>query len=243
VSTGTRAGGREADTLGLLLPEDWWVVDLTDERSRRRSVRALVARQFGRADKPSPLQLDVLRELDASTRAAAAARGRLMAFSLMQAGDKPLSASLTTFRVAAPAPSRIPRKREGLVRLAADLTAAAAPDTEVVVAEGQLGTVVRQVAVERGPAELDAERMPQLVARYWLDPQDGSGWYQLVFATHLVPLREGMLALFDAIVASVGHDDDPGTPDDDGEPGAGADGAAQSVRLGAGATPAAAGVA
>jgi hypothetical protein len=224
---------RQADGLGLLLPPDWWVVDLTDERTRRRSVRALVARQFGRTDKPSPLQLDVLRELDASTRAAAAARGQLMAVSLMQADDRPLSASLTTFRVPAPAPSRIPRKREGLARLAADLTAAAAPGVEVLVAEGPLGAVVRQVAVERGAAELDPERLPQLVARYWLDPRDGEGWYQLVFSTHLIPLREGMLGLFDAIVASVGHDDDPDTPDDDSEPGAGADDTA----------PAAAGVA
>ncbi|MGC5168915.1 hypothetical protein [Luteimicrobium sp. DT211] len=209
------APGAVVDRLGLLLPDDWWAVDLTDERARRRSVRGLVARQFGRSDKPSALQLDVLRELDATTRAAAAARGGIMAFSLMQAGDKPLSASLTTFRVPAPAPSRIPRKREGLARLAADLTAAAAPGVEVVVADGPLGSVVRQVAVERGPAELDADRTPQLVARYWLDPRDGEGWYQLVFSTHLVALRDGMLGLFDAIVASVGHDDDPDTHDDD----------------------------
>lgn len=139
-----------------------------------------------------------------------------MAFSLLRVADVPLPASVTTFRL--PAPTG-PAAGSGDTLIAlAELIRSEDVSTEVELAEGPLGQVVRAVSVGRGPEALGAETIDQLSVRYWLDPDDGLGRYHLAFSTPLVRFRDAMLDLFDVLVASVGYSE-PGAEDGDSAPG------------------------
>lgn len=64
------------------------------------------------------------------------------------------------------------------------------------------GTVLRRV--HELPAELEGtEPTPSLGADYWLERPDGAGLVQLAFATPMLPLRQPLLELFDAIAGAL----------------------------------------
>ncbi|WP_159791770.1 hypothetical protein [Puerhibacterium puerhi] len=210
---------RPTGDLGLLLPADWWVVPLTDRRAMRRSLAALADRQFGRPDRPVPLKHQTRQALERTAETAAAAGGRILAISLMTVRERPLTITLTTFRQ--PPPSRVAGPSR-LERVAERLRAGAAEGTEVLLGEGPAGPVLRTVTVERGPAELGAQDIDQLVVRYLVDVGDRQGHFEAVFASPHVELREGLLDLYDTLVASVGHVPSPDDPHEGPQaPGAG----------------------
>lgn len=86
-------------SVGFLLPASWWTIDLATEESRRRSVSRLVDQQVGRADDRAGLRADARKQLGDAADQAAAAGGRVMAVSLMQAQGVPITATLTVYRV------------------------------------------------------------------------------------------------------------------------------------------------
>lgn len=186
------------DSLGFLLPESWWTVDLRDEAARRRSVSALVERQVGRDDSRAPLRGDLRAQLGRAADDAARAGGRIMAVSLMRAGGIPVPATLTMYRV--PGAALADRGAEELARL---LRASQQQDDEIEIAHGQLGPVLRRVSRGQGDASIGGSDVTLLLVDYWLDPTDAHGLMQLSFSSPLLELREGLLELFDAIVASV----------------------------------------
>lgn len=191
------------DSVGILLPASWWTIDLTDEDSRRRSVAQLVDRQIGHADDRAALRVDARRRLGVVADQAAAAGGRMLAVSLMQAQGIPVTATLTTYRVAGGDVIGA-----GIVELESIMRKEAAnDDARLDLAEGPQGPVLRRVARRAGSAELHAEQVAMLVVDYWLDPDDGHGLMLLTFSTPLVGLHEAFLELFDTIVASVGPAD------------------------------------
>lgn len=189
------------DSVGILLPASWWTIDLTDEGSRHRSVGRLVDRQVGRADDRAALRADARKQLGEAADQAAAAGGRMMAVSLMQAQGIPVTATLTAYRI----PGR-DVTGAGVVELESIMRkdTASSEGSSLELAEGPQGPVLRRVSQRTGPVELGAERIPMLIVDYWLDPDDGHGLMLLTFSTPLVGLREAFLDLFDTIVASVG---------------------------------------
>ncbi|CAN5304254.1 hypothetical protein BH11ACT1_BH11ACT1_22260 [soil metagenome] len=187
--------------MGILLPASWWTIDLRDEQSRRRSVARLVDQQIGRVDDRAALRADARRQLGAAADQAAAAGGRMMAVSLMEAQGIPVTATLTTYRIPGGDVTGA-----GVIELESIMRKDAVTDdgSSLDLAEGHQGPVLRRVSRGAGPVELGAERIPMLRVDYWLDPDDGHGLMLLTFSTPLIGLREAFLDLFDTIVASVG---------------------------------------
>ena len=173
-------------------------VDLRDEAARRRSVSALVERQVGRDDSRASLRGDLRSQLGRAADDAARAGGRIMAVSLMRADGIPVPATLTMYRV--PGAALDDRGAEELARL---LRASQQQHDEIEIAHGLLGPVLRRVSRRQGDASIGGSDVTLLLVDYWLDPTDAHGLMQLSFSSPLLELREGLLELFDAIVASV----------------------------------------
>jgi len=193
----------QVDGVGVLLPESWWVIDLRDEKTRRRSVRGLVERQMGHDDGRAALRADVRTTMGRAADDAARASGRMMAISLMQAGGIPVPATLAIYRV--PGAALGGEEAEELAQL---LRASEQPGDRIVIAHGPLGPVLRRSSQRQGDASVGGADVTLVTVDYWLDPDDGNGLMQLNFTSPLVQLREGLIDLFDAIVASVGPGQD-----------------------------------
>ncbi|MGY4644812.1 hypothetical protein [Cellulomonas sp. URHB0016] len=155
------------DGLGLLLPESWWTVDLTSEASRRRSVAKLVEHQVGRDDQRANLRADLRKELGRAVDESADRGGLMMAISLMRAGDVPVPATLTVYRVPGAGLLGV-----GLDELELILRAGSGTFDSLDLAEGPRGPVLRRVGRRDGPEDLGAEKVEMLVAEYWLSAGD-----------------------------------------------------------------------
>jgi hypothetical protein len=195
----TRAGRQQRpQDVAIVLPDDWWVVPLWPEETRRRSVRRLVDRQFQGVDDQPVLRRDVARKLQSAADEAAAHAGRWMAVSLQRAGGVPVPASLVVSWL-----DLGPGHGDGhLADLTAELTG---QDNRVDVSSATLscGRVVRRVR-SGNPADPDltAEEVEPVLADYWLEFPSGDGIAQLTFSTPLAVLREPLIELFDAVVAT-----------------------------------------
>ncbi|MPZ66617.1 MAG: hypothetical protein GEU83_14270 [Pseudonocardiaceae bacterium] len=191
----------------VVLPDHWWVVPLQPQRARERSVDRLVERQFAGVDDQPLLRADTRRQLLSQADKAADSEARLMALSLLQIADIPVPASLVVHWIDVP-PDPQSTLGDGALLLALRAELEPTPDATrepafaLDLAQLSAGKVLRRV-YERD-AELEgAEPTPSLVADYWLERPDGAGLVQLAFATPMVPLREPMLQLFDAIASAL----------------------------------------
>lgn len=191
----------------IVLPEHWWVIPLQPREARERSVERLVERQFAGIDNQPQLRRDAHKQLSTYAETAADAGGRLLALSLLEVAEVPVPASLVLHWIDLPSdPDRIAGDGGMLLDLQAQIQPRPADDFEpgftLDLARIPAGNVLRRVY--EGAAELEgAEPVPSLVADYWLERPDGTGLVQLAFATPLVPMREAMLELFDAIASAL----------------------------------------
>lgn len=179
--------------VALLLPDTWWSVDLADPAHVRRSVDALVRRQVGRGDRRARLRAELRSRLHRTAGDARRAGGFLLAVSLMRASEHPIPASLTAYRA--------PRG-DGLESLEAELAGLDSDALDLAVADR--GDLLRRVWRRAGPTDLDAEDVEMLRADYWLALPDAPDLVLLSFSSPLVAAAEGLLELFDVIVATVG---------------------------------------
>lgn len=187
--------------LTLTLPEGWWLIGLEDDEERIGAVEAVVADTFPREGPGARFRTTFVRDLLDMTAKAAHGGALALAMSVAGPGSGTVPASLTIVRI----PGASVRK-DGGVRLAARLLAGNPPGVSVDRAECRFGPVVRRVrtsAETMSPAP-DGPTPESLVVDYWLEPEPGKGLLSLVFASPLPDMRESLLDLFDAIVASVG---------------------------------------
>jgi hypothetical protein len=191
----------------LVLPDHWWAIPLQPPQARARSVERLVERQFAGVDDQPLLRADARRQLLAQAETAADSEGRLMALSLQRVGDVPVPASLVVHWIDLPAgPDSTPGDGAllaGLQEAFEPLAGASRkPGFALDLGKVAAGRVLRRV--HELPAELTgAEPTPSLVADYWLERPDGAGLVQLAFATPMLPLRQPLLELFDAIAGAL----------------------------------------
>jgi hypothetical protein len=185
-----------------MLPASWWIIDLRDGDVRRRLIACLVAQEVGPQDELATVRAQLRSRLDGASHDAAAAGGRLVAVSLMRAAGIPLTATVTVYRVPG---AGVPG--DELEHLHGALEEAPVPGQELELAMGIEGPVLRRVYVRTATDDVDAPAIPMLLVDYWLDPQDGHGLVLMSFSSPLVTAREGLLDLFDLIVASVGPDE------------------------------------
>lgn len=208
--------------VGVVLPADWHVVDLSTDATRHADVVALVDRQLPRRDDLATVRRRLRREIEDSSRRAAQAGGRFSAYMLTAVGPVPLPAVLTASRTPGSLDSA-----DALAALAATLTERLGTRAGGVdIGEGPLGPVVRAVTLRTtttdgtgpragapGVAAIIEPRTDLLVCDYWSDPDDGGGLLLLSFSTPLVPLRDALLDLFDTIAGSTHR-----SPTDLGDP-------------------------
>jgi hypothetical protein len=207
----------------VVLPDHWWVIPLQPPEVRTRSVERMVERQFAGVDDQPLLRVDTRRQLLAQAEMAAHSEGRLMALSLQRVGDVPVPASLVVHWIDVPAgPDNTPGDGALLLGLreAFEPTAEAPREPGFALDLGKMaaGTVLRRV--HELPAELmGAEPVSSLVADYWLERPDGAGLVQLAFATPMLPLRQPLLELFDAVASALRWvtTDEPQAPIRDGQ--------------------------
>jgi len=182
-------------TVGVVLPADWHVVDLSTDAGRHADVAALVDRQVPRRDDLATVRRRLRREVEDSSRRAAQSGGRFCAYMLTTVGPVRLPAVLTAYRT----PGSLAAD-EDLDALATTLAQRLGPHGTVDAGDGPFGAVLRTVTVRSAPA--DGTGADLLVCDYWSDPADGDGLLLLSFSTPLGALRDAMLDLFDAIAGS-----------------------------------------
>lgn len=189
--------GRVVD-VRVALPADWWVIPLLDTAERQRAEQTLVARQLAGRGVDDPLRPALSEALTAQTGAAAAAGARLLALSLQYAEGVPIPASLV-LHWGEDLPSA-----EG--NLLADLEDGLRPHPgsepsgfSLDLAKLPSGRTLRRVQVEAAMAEGNPE---SLLVDYWVERPDG-GLVHLAFASPILPLRDPLLSLFDAVTGAL----------------------------------------
>lgn len=176
---------------GIYMPEGWAAIPLRDPQSRARAISALIDTQFASAPQATALRREMHKALTSAAADAARADGELMAMSMITTDGVPVPMSLTVFR---------PQTPGTLERVKGSLM----DQPDVHSAEGPQGTVVRQVRIDEGVTTSTVPGMRQVIAEYWLDPEDGHGLYRAVFTSPLTETVPALLELFDTIVSSVG---------------------------------------
>jgi hypothetical protein len=185
-------GNETAASYRLVVPDEWFVIDLGPGR-RERSVAALVERQFAGIDNAPHLKAQARQETLAKAEAAYAAGGLEMFMSLQQIAGIPIAASLVTFMVPPPATGAVTAEE-----LAATL---AGEDRKVTVGDLPAGRSVRML---RRSESDDAEGSATLEV---FAPVPGShSWLLLSFAAPLGPLAPALTKLFDAICMTLRWD-------------------------------------
>lgn len=185
-------GNESAASYRLVVPDEWFVIDLGPDR-RERSVTALVERQFAGIDNAPHLKAQARQETLAKAEAAYAAGGLEMFMSLQQIAGIPIAASLVTFAVPPPATGAVTAEE-----LAATLTG---EDRKVTVGDLPAGRSVRML---RRSESDDAEASATLEV---FAPVPGSdSWLLLSFAAPIGPLAPALTKLFDAICMTLRWD-------------------------------------
>ncbi|HUR07710.1 MAG TPA: hypothetical protein VM347_34565 [Nonomuraea sp.] len=193
----------------VTLPEHWWPISLADEHVMRAGVRDLVQHEFdGVADNPL-VQSDLRRALLEQAEAGRSVGARLLALCRQWHNGTPIPASLVLTWIDLPA-GRGSSPGEQLLELQGRLH----PDPDAPMPAGQTldlaalppGTVLRHVRLDETPippSDGREQRIPALVADYWLERPDQAGLIQLAFSSPIVPIRDAWLELWDAIVGTL----------------------------------------
>jgi hypothetical protein len=186
----------------LVVPEEWFVIDLEPGR-RERSVAALVARQFAGIDNAPHLKAQAREETLAKAEAAYSAGGLEMFLSLQQIAGIPVAASLVTFLVPPPATGAVTAEE-----LAATL---AGDEGRVTVVDLPAGTSVRML--RRAGSDGDAASATAASAttasatlEVFAPVPDSGSWLLLSFAAPIGPLAPALTKLFDAICTTLRWD-------------------------------------
>lgn len=185
-------GNETAASCRLVVPDEWFVIALEQER-RERAVAALVNRQFAGVDKAPHLKAQARQETLAKAEAAYAAGGLEMFTSLQKIAGIPIAAPLVTFMVPPPATGPVTAEE-----LAATL---AGEDRQVTVADLLAGRSVRMLRRARSADETSSATLEVFT------PVPGSGsWLLLSFAAPIGPLAPLLTKLFDAICTTLRWD-------------------------------------
>ncbi len=194
-------------TVGVVVPGDWWVVPLEDDRARADAIAALVDARSGADDALRDLRRQLRAEVGAAARRAAFRGGWVLAFLLADVGGLPLTATMTGYR----APGSF--ADDLAVDRVRDVLRGSVAGSDGVVDEtvGRLGRVLR--CVRRRQLSHPSASAPPLPVScvlhvdYWADPGDGAGLLHLAFTTPFVDLEDAFVELFDTVVATLHRDE------------------------------------
>lgn len=198
-----------ARTWALMLPSDWWRIPLTDPQTQKQSVKALVQRQFAHDDTNPAIRRRAQADLLGAAAKAAQAGGLMMAVAIMDIAGIPVTATMIV--------SELPpvfEQIEGIAGLEHRLRNDLMHREGVEEAQIDVGPVLREVTVTdvvRPTSDTEMPQVPELRATYWVFLRDLEQVLHLTFSSPFVPLREGLLPLFDAVVSTL-HLPEPVSP-------------------------------
>lgn len=176
----------------LVVPSDWWRIDLTTPDGVAAQVRHLVQRLVGGADLQAGLRHEITQHLQAAAESAARRGG----VDLYLAAGGPSGGLLAASLLVTVTPQDV--GAEHGARLLPTAVGDGAHEAAVLQLDGR--SAVRVVRRER-PDDLPLEDRPSLVVQYTV-PLPGAV-VLLSFATPLLALAEPLTAVFDAVAETV----------------------------------------
>lgn len=185
-----------------ILPDDWWRIPLADPAARTRAIKRIVQEQFGYADADASVKRRTQADLLSSASNAHAAGGRQMALAHMDLAGVMVTATMVVYEV-----PLIPVGEDPVTHFFADVAAGLPESAEVLQSEISAGRVLRTVratdVVRPDPVSTEMPEVPELRADYWVALSDVDTVLYFVFTSPFVPLRSGLVELFDTIVESL----------------------------------------
>lgn len=187
----------------LVLPHDWWSVDLDPVRTAG-SVAALVERQWRGVDDAPHLKAQARELLHAQARDAREAGGLELYLSVGTLHGVPLSASLLVSAQPLADPSELADVVERRRRQGADVG-----QVDLPAGTGLRARWTQASAVPDSP-ELDPAQLPVTTCVDVLVPVPRAPLVLLLsFRTPMEPLAEPLVGLFDAVLTTLRWDDAP----------------------------------
>ena len=181
----------------MVLPDSWWRIPLRDKGVRESSVAELVDRRLGPSDERATDRRRLRADLGAVAEQSAELGGSLLVVITMEVADIPVTGTMVVYEIA----------RDGHDLRAAPMAAEArvTVPADLLGVDGALAHVVRSVTASdihrTGP---DGQPLlPELRLDYWVDLHGLGTLLYIVITSPLVPLREGLVPVFDAVVASL----------------------------------------
>lgn len=175
----------------VVVPEDWWKIQLHPVQRRQSAVRALVAAQFRGIDDQPIARRALEQELLEVADEAAEQYGAVLYVSRQTIAGLPVSVSLVV-RV-------LPKELGSVQRLRETFSGT----DQIDIAELPAGRCLRRIR-EVEPARDGYQEAPaSFTADYWLDLPEGAGLLQLTYATPLAMVAEAWTELFDAVTSTV----------------------------------------
>lgn len=185
-----------------ILPDDWWRIPLADPVARNRQIKRIVQEQFGYADADASVKRRTQADLQAAASDAHAAGGRQMALAHMDLAGVVVTATMVVYEV-----PLVPVGQDPVAQFFAAVAAAQPSSAEVLEAEVSAGRVLRTVrateVVRPDPASAEMPDLPELRADYWVALSGVDTILYFVFSSPFVPLRSGLVELFDTVVESL----------------------------------------
>ncbi|RBY94207.1 hypothetical protein DQ244_02325 [Blastococcus sp. TBT05-19] len=181
--------------LGLVVPDDWWRLPLTDDAVLRRAVDGAVERQFRGIDNQPVLRRETAQALLDQARHARAGGGVDMYVSLEPVAGVPIGMSLVVSLL--PLPPDLP----SLEAVARDMDDEKARPALVELGSGRC--VRRQRVDSLGTSELgvDPTREVLLVDYTFMGP--AGTLLLLSFSSPLVAVADALAVLFEAVADTV----------------------------------------
>lgn len=204
VETGHEAGAVGAEPLAaaathwaFVYPNGWWSVALEDAGRIDERVRDVVVRRLGRRDDRARARREAREQLARAAHGAAEQGALSIAIFSMDVAGIAITGTMAVFPYDV-GPGSEPD--ELVARIAA--SASGADVDRRTLADGWILRAVRQTVLERTDDEGNPE-LPELRADYWTERTGLGRILQVSFTTPFVPLRDGMVELFDAVVLSL----------------------------------------
>jgi hypothetical protein len=194
----------EEPTIDFVLPGTWWRIALDSEETVQRSAQAMSRNWLGRSDELASVRAELSARVAKAAETARLANGQdfYLSRELMSGVGVPLSLAVY-WPVLPVGPSRAGHPRSAAEALAATLRGTAdAGEVEILDCDGY--GVVRVVHEQQQAEEvITDDDLGRLLISYWVLNPASSRTPLLSFSTPLVPLKDEIVALGDAVVSTV----------------------------------------
>lgn len=190
--------------LKLVLPGVWGTIDLESEETVAASVRKLVTRLAGHADRAASLRADLRRQLTALAAEAGAGRASELYFAIEVVPGLPVPLSLAVYWPPTTILGSLPTNPDSVIDLVIEALRSREDSGEFNdVARERFGDTAtwRRTKTLVNPAEGEIPEHQTLIVDYWVAVPGTQRVVLLTFSTTLVEAKQQLLELFRTIVS------------------------------------------